>query len=639
MNARRWGALLSTFFAITACDSGNVAGTNNETHTKGTLYQANGKVAAGARVRIFAANQSPTDTLPVAQTEVDGNGQVPLHLKRGYYSLLADDSTHRAVFIDSIFSDGDMVDIKSDTLRPTGTLIGHLRVQPMHSPAIAWVHVLRTNLFANVDSTGAFRLQRVPAGKMEVVALTHLPEYTPTFRETRAISDSTVDLGTIDLVYNGLPLVTGLAATYDTLTGIVTLAWKDTAYARKNAYVVYRGQGKLPTPESIGAGQLGTNGGIGSTTAPTYSDTVFGGFGTTPSRYDSAELDLTYWVAAQSSDYSTGPVWNKVQLHVKSPAQAKRWNVEWTAFTPLANNGCTLDTLDAGIAALCRSFDMDRQDDVTFLHVVRQDGSKYQNELPNFISSEPNPVFWNGKIWFVRGIPSGKIVVDSAAEDQGIGIDTATLRYPAFDSIRIYSSQDGIRWDSTTQPTGSDRTTALQLKSAGEKLLIYPSTRWFNRFTRMKALLALSEIRLSAQGAWSFPSQIDTILLGDETDLAWAWPSWIAKFAGADPGHAWTCYTPAFSGSNARSFLIPGESNDTTKSVMIIPGIPSLRSTAELLAIGLPYTINLASPEKPGLWQRILNPESESSGFCFWRGQLVVLGETGLHFATLTPNP
>lgn len=624
---------------LQACDRDTVAGTNNETHTKGTFYQANGKPAVGARVRVYSASQQETDstTPQVGQEYVDANGNVALKLKPGHYSLVADSGSISA-FIDSIFSDGDKVAIPVDTLRPTGTITGYLRVQPMHSPSIAWVHLMRTNLYTKVDSTGFFRFSNVPAGSLDLVAVSHLPEYTPTHKLVRALPDSTVHVDTIDLVYNGLPLVTGIAATYDTLSGVVTLTWHDTAYARKAGYVIYR---------QTGASSWASPPERGYTESSIYHDTVFGGFGATPSRYDSAEFDLTYWVGAKGTDQITqGPIWNKVSLHAKSPALAKRWKVEWTSFTPLANDGsyqdgCSLDTLDAGIGVLCRKWDLSgRSEYKNVLHVVRPDGTRFQNELPPFSSMEPNPVFWNGKIWLVRGIPNGKIVVSSVIYDPAIPIDTSTVRYPIFDSIRIYSSPDGIHWDSTTQPTGSEEATATQLRAVGANLLVYPSSNWFNRFTGMKGSSALSEIRLSFQGVWSFSSQIDTFLLGQsKNDYIWAFSSWNAQFTWIDPLHNWTFYTPQLNGGGEiHSFLIPGLSSDTTSSVITVPGTPSLRATSELLAISLPYTINLASPEIPAIWQRILSPESETSGYCFWRGQLVVLGKTGIHFATITPN-
>ncbi|HOX52390.1 MAG TPA: hypothetical protein PKY05_12945, partial [Fibrobacteria bacterium] len=122
---------------VTGCQDERLTGTNNETHTKATFYQSSGKPASGARVRVFAASESLTDTLPVAQAIVDPNGQVSLNLKPGYFSLLAEDGSGRAVFIDSVLSDGDTVMIPADTLRPTGSFKGRIRVQPMHSPAIS----------------------------------------------------------------------------------------------------------------------------------------------------------------------------------------------------------------------------------------------------------------------------------------------------------------------------------------------------------------------------------------------------------------------------------------------------------------------------------------------------------------------
>ncbi|MEK7392066.1 MAG: hypothetical protein AAB214_05815, partial [Fibrobacterota bacterium] len=216
MNISKWLALIMTFLVMSACDkTTDVAGTNNETHTKGTLFQANGEVAAGARVRIFAADQNLSDSLPVTQTQVDANGQVSLRLKRGYYSLLADDTAHNAVFIDSVYSDGDTVRLPTDTLRKPGVIVGHVKVQPWHSPTIAWVHLMRTDLFAKVDTSGAFTLSGVPAGTFDLVATCDLGEYTPTHRQARSFPDSILDVGLIDLVYNGLPPVTGLHADYE----------------------------------------------------------------------------------------------------------------------------------------------------------------------------------------------------------------------------------------------------------------------------------------------------------------------------------------------------------------------------------------------------------------------------------------
>ncbi len=632
MNARKWGALLPTFFAISACDtSTNVAGTNNETHSKGTFYQANGKVAAGARVRVFAANQNPNDTLPVSQTVVDPNGQVSLHLKRGYYSLLADDTSHRAIFLDSLFSDGDTVLIPTDTLRPTGTLTGHIRVQPMHSPSIAWTHLMRTNLFANVDSTGFFKLSGVPAGRMELVAASLLPEYTPTFREIRAYSDSTLDIGTIDLVYNGLPLVTGIVASYDSLSGVVTVKWRDTAYARKAGYVIYRQDGPatwLQPPQR------------GYSESANFNDTVFGGFGSTPSRYDSTEMDLTYWVGASATGHAPpGPLWNKVMLHAKSPALAKRWNVAWNSFIPLTNSGGTLDTLKSGVALASNEWDFIENNSKSVLRIAHPDGTVSRHILSIRNDTDAAPVFCNGKIWIARGILSGDTLIDSLPGfAAGSFFDSTRLFLPVFDTIHLLSSEDGIHWDSISIPTQSKQTTAIQLKVVLNELRLLPSSRWFNRYTSMKGVSAISEMRYSFEGIKVSP-EIDTLGLGWGTDFNFNPPKWGASFASVDAQHTWTCYSLWNIPNPTRTFLIPGESSDTTKSVLTVTDALDIRLTSKLLVLSVPYSLNLASPESPTVWQRLSYPEQYLSGYCFWRGQLVVLGPQGLHFATITPNP
>lgn len=636
MNARTWGAMLSTIFVFTACDSGNVAGTNNETHTKGTLYQANGKVAAGARVRIFAANQAVGDSLPVEQTKADANGRISLKLKRGYYSLLANDTAGRAVFIDSILSTGDKVEFDDDTLRPTGTLTGHLRVQPMHSPAIAWVHVMRTNLFANVDSSGAFRIEGVPEGKMEVVALSHLPEYTPTFREAQAFSDSTVDIGTIDLVYNGLPLVTGLAASYDSLTGVVTVTWKDTAYARKNGYVVYRGQGKLPTLESNETGSIGTNGTIGSATISTYSDTVFGGFGTTPSRYDSAEFDLTYWVAAQSSDYSTGPVWNKAILHVKSPALAKRWKVEWSGLVPQPGSGTSVDTLASGLALL----------DGNRLQILSTGGTWTQGTIP--APSDGNlPAFWRGSIWKVAGHSSHTGI----AVQNNPGNIPDTLRCPIFDSLVIYSSRDGNSWDSLVLPVPNDSVTGFRLQPTASGLFLVMLTRYYRPMPGIPVIQPRGRFVTADGTHWRQDAQPNPLIDGGTSDLMFHYKA-PATLSFSDT-RTWSILTASSytypDGSaplpHKVTYLIPGISDDTTLAILrdSNPSTTSfkIRDGGNMLAMHeLEYPkarLGIAYPETPDVWQAIAIPEPIYD-FCFWKGKLVVLGETGLHFATITPN-
>lgn len=623
---------LCALLFLQACDRDTVAGTNNETHTKGTFYQANGKPAVGARVRVYSATQKETDstTVQVAQDYVDANGNVALKLKPGHYSLVADSGSISA-FIDSVFSDGDKVAIPVDTLRPTGTITGYLRVQPMHSPSIAWVHLMRTNLFTKVDSTGFFRFTSVPAGSLDLVAVSHLPEYTPTHKLVRALPDSTVHVDTIDLVYNDLPLVTGIAATYDTLTGVVTLTWHDTAYARKAGYVIYRQEGASSWASPFERGY---------TESSIYHDTVFGGFGATPSRYDSAELDLTYWVGAKATDQiSQGPIWNKVSLHAKSPALAKRWKCDWQALSKVTiRNGTVLDTLLGNLSIL------NVDDTMATMQIIGKDSSSSTTRFSVPRELQSGPIFWQGKLWMAKGYAPTATVHDYWPIGDSV-ITVATWHF--FDSLRIMSSSDGSKWDSTLIATSKDSVNGFQLRVGEHGLVLVCG--YFREYMGVPGgpVGTLVDAMESSDGIIWSPLPESRIFLTNVADYHNNWlflsPNKTVTIRRTGEGNVWSQFSNVtetsypVSGYSTSTWMIPGQSVDTASAVLKIPGLPSVKTKANLFAIDKGGVLSLASPLSPKLWQRIQTPEPVVD-FCFWQGGLAVLGATGLHFATITPN-
>jgi len=209
------------------CDKTNrVTGTNDETTTSlATIYRPDGKPAAGARVLVYAAR----DTATAARSTgiVDANGHVVLaeNPSKGWYNLLVRDGSGRALFQDSLLSDGIRLTVLTDTLRRTGRVVGRIRVQPQDKPSIAWVQLLGAGRFLNLDDSGRFAIDSVPSGKYTLAGLTRAPLYTPTFRELRIEPDSAVDVGTLDLIYTGIPMTTGVEATWDSVHSTATVTW------------------------------------------------------------------------------------------------------------------------------------------------------------------------------------------------------------------------------------------------------------------------------------------------------------------------------------------------------------------------------------------------------------------------------
>lgn len=623
---------------LQACDGDTVAGTNNETHTKGTFYQANGKPAFGARVRVYSATQTESDSTAtqVAQEYVDANGNVDLKLKPGHYSLVADSGSISA-FIDSIFSDGDKVAIPVDTLRPTGTITGYLRVQPMHSPSIAWVHLMRTNLYTKVDSTGFFRLANVPAGSLDLVAVSHLPEYTPTHKLVRALPDSAVHVDTIDLVYNGLPLVTGIVATYDTLSGVVTLTWHDTAYARKAGYVIYRQEGAsswASPPER------------GYTESSIYHDTAFGGFGATPSRYDSAEFDLTYWVGAKGTDQITqGPIWNKVSLHAKSPALAKRWKVEWTLGPITSMESYSIDfnefdTLEKNLVLTSTNWNQSLNRRQVTLEIFDPSMNRQIMELATDSNyDEIGHAFWNSRIWRILGVRGSRFLVDSSGtwRTDASGNPIYEKR-PIYDSFMVVSSSDASNWDTTRLATQRDSVTDFRIRGTSTKLYVTELFDSYKVTPGMQTTIPLA--RYSLHGTkWTFESDpnptIDNYPFNNMVIPSIPWKTAIAYTSTRN----WTMFSGPSNPPDykRKSSLIPGISSDTSMATMELPSEFTLRDRGDLLVIQMGSSAGIALPESPVLWQALSLP-STYNPFCFWRGKLVALGANRLHFATITPN-
>jgi len=622
-------ALLPAAALLAGCDSGdNIAGTSSETHTISLVNRPDGTAAAGARVRLYAfAN----DTQMVRQAYVDGNGQVPLSgLKSGYYSMLVQDPmTGKAAFVDSLYSDGDTIYMRPDTVRATGTVTGKVRVQAMHSPSIAWIHLLRAGIYANADSaTGAFTLTGVPGGTFNLVARTAYQEYTPTFRSVKVKGDSVTDLGTIDLVYSGLPLVTGIKAVYDSIAGVVHLSWNAADSIRRSDYFVMRSEGVDAAPTTWN----GT-----ATKSTQFNDTVFGAMGTTPSRYDSAERDLNWWVAVRDSNYATGPVWSRVSLHVKSPALARRWDVRWDAPEALpysATNLSVLDSLEGQLAGLFSEWVPDTGTSYRrVFHLSRRQGAGNWSTRTFDARGglDGDPVFWGGKLWMVRGAS-----VRDTLKFYGFDGTPDSWKTPSWDSVRILSTVDGVQWDSVTVATGQDSLTAFRLRPSHGALRLVGLYSHY----QMATSVTVSE----ARSRWaSADGHVWTPEMGRDLALDGGDPSWIGWSSSAamttsfcGPTRDWIWMEGA-----KRSWLIQGLSSDTTLAVYAsASGQLSLSDRGDLLALRTDAGVYLAEPATVASWQKIGVPEKYLRGLMLWNGRLAVVGEDGgLYLGTVAKNP
>jgi hypothetical protein len=225
-------------FLLTCGTSPELTGTGSETDTA-MIYNPDNTPAVGAVVRFFVVTDT-TRTIAY-QTITDANGHYPITgLAKGAYNMLASKDT-LIVFQDSILVLSDTVLVKPDTLQKAGSVTGIVGIQPNHDPRTVTVQVLGTDLYSNVDINGRFTLAPVARGSYNLRLVTTLLNYTPTYKTIQTAGQKKDTLSdTLWLLYTGIPVVMGLAATYDTVNGVVRLSWNKAAYRDFQDYLIFR---------------------------------------------------------------------------------------------------------------------------------------------------------------------------------------------------------------------------------------------------------------------------------------------------------------------------------------------------------------------------------------------------------------
>jgi len=225
------------------------SGTASETDTA-MIYNPDNTPAVGAVVRFFVATDS-TRTIAY-QTTTDARGRYSTKaLAKGTYNLFAYSArgTSKVLAIndsliayqDSILVLADTVLVRPDTLEKPGSITGIVGLQPNHDPRTATVQVLGTDLYSNVDINGRFTLAPVAKGSYNLRLVTTLADYTPTYVTIQTAGQKKDTLGdTLWLLYTGIPVVTGLTATYDTVNGVVHLSWNKASYRDFQDYLIFR---------------------------------------------------------------------------------------------------------------------------------------------------------------------------------------------------------------------------------------------------------------------------------------------------------------------------------------------------------------------------------------------------------------
>jgi hypothetical protein len=304
-------------------------GTGSETDTA-MIYNPDNTPAVGAVVRFFMTSDS---TRAIAfQTKTDANGRYSTNgLVKGMYNMLAysakglvkgapkmlaaNDSL--IAYQDSILVLQDTVLVHPDTLEKPGSITGIIGLQPNHNPQTVTVQVLGTDLYSNVDANGRFMLAPVAKGSYNLRLVTTLLDYTPTYKTIQTAGQKKDTLSdTLWLLYTGIPVVTGLAATYDTVNGAVHLSWNKTAYRDFQKFLIFRDPYDSIVLSSIPIGASGDTFYVDSVYKRNSGSGQFS-FG------DTNDYHFQYRVCIQNNSIKRGDTYKYVDVVTASPKKVR----------------------------------------------------------------------------------------------------------------------------------------------------------------------------------------------------------------------------------------------------------------------------------------------------------------------------
>lgn len=311
----------------------NHSGTASETgNVTCKLVYPNGNPVTQARIKIL-----PSDT--IADTASLGLGKVFAGIDTtltsdsgiyyidsvdsGTYVVQAADNDSNAVLIDSVVVThlDSLVDLGTDTLEPVGAIKAVVKLSEGGDPRKVFILAFGTDRYALPDANGVFTFGNLAEGTYKLRLISSLDDYAVLDTAgVLVISDSTTDLDTLELPFTGIPTPKGLSASYDTLTGVVTLAWNALAYDSLDGYIVYRNDTASTTPVKIS----------GSTVVrdTVYRDTVFSDL------LDSNSHVFDYRIRAQAKNANVGDNYSKsVEITATSPRSVRTFLTLTTAGT------------------------------------------------------------------------------------------------------------------------------------------------------------------------------------------------------------------------------------------------------------------------------------------------------------------
>ncbi len=205
-----------------------------------TIYEPGGDIPAReALVKVF--NAGSADSEPAAVCITDRNGQFSLSkISEGVYSIWAQKDSF-VLFQESVVVSDTRSTLADDTLERPSSITGIVGLQNYHDPRTVTVQAAgidRPAVFA--DKSGRFTMTGLPSGNWRLYLKSSILEYLPTEKNVTILPGSMSTItDTLYLNFSGIPLVSGMTFSQDTLAGTLKISWNKPPYKIIRDYLIY----------------------------------------------------------------------------------------------------------------------------------------------------------------------------------------------------------------------------------------------------------------------------------------------------------------------------------------------------------------------------------------------------------------
>ncbi|OGJ91385.1 MAG: hypothetical protein A2268_07975 [Candidatus Raymondbacteria bacterium RifOxyA12_full_50_37] len=224
----------------------DVAGNTSETGNalvSGYVYNSNGSAAQGATIRFVAIDHNPYETHTITDsTFTDSTGWYGINtLPFDTYNVFAAGVNDSLGLQDSVAFTGDTIQVPENTIKTPGSMAGYIKLLAGDEPDKIIAIAMGSNTFSFITTSARFSFADLAEGQYNVKFLSLLPKYSNLDTVFHIFAGANIDLGTDSIVIPlKIPIPTGFAVKYDSMTQRVTLLWNKMNPAKVSAYNVYR---------------------------------------------------------------------------------------------------------------------------------------------------------------------------------------------------------------------------------------------------------------------------------------------------------------------------------------------------------------------------------------------------------------